>query len=356
MQANDVYEFARDVSVIFDPCRHTPDLRYSREPVLRRMGDDSLVCLHYTGGPREPHNENIVVITRSFDDGATWSPGEVLFRHPCRGAWATEIFMGGPRPMAFVGLLNAECHYLELRTSISYSDDHGRSWTEPAAVPGLPAGFSVRRGRVLSDGTWLLPIYWQEQCAAWNWRSNGAGDHHSDPAWQFRCGVLRSTDRGQAFSLHGFIRREGHLWEPDVVELAPGRLMMLMRAEGDNRLYRSDSADAGLTWSPAVRTDIPSANAKLTMFQIDGATVLFHNPAETTGWLRRRTLEAWITRDGGRTWPIRKVLARVRPDVEDRVITYPDGFLDESRRTLYLALDGVGQHYLMKVPVVELLA
>lgn len=46
---------------------------FAREPLIRRMPDQSLFCLIYTGGNCEPHPDNMVAYVRSEDDGATWS-------------------------------------------------------------------------------------------------------------------------------------------------------------------------------------------------------------------------------------------------------------------------------------------
>ena len=46
---------------------------YAREPVLARMGDGSLICTFLSGGHTEPENQNITLVTRSYDDGLTWS-------------------------------------------------------------------------------------------------------------------------------------------------------------------------------------------------------------------------------------------------------------------------------------------
>ena len=83
MEKHRIYTFGR------------PDTQgqFAREPVLRRMADGSLVCLFLTGGPTEPHNDNHVVISRSLDDGCTWSVPEPLFSHRGRAVWATELFV-----------------------------------------------------------------------------------------------------------------------------------------------------------------------------------------------------------------------------------------------------------------------
>lgn len=37
------------------------------------MPDGSLVCFSLSGGPTEPHNDNDVFVTHSYDNGRTWS-------------------------------------------------------------------------------------------------------------------------------------------------------------------------------------------------------------------------------------------------------------------------------------------
>ena len=75
---------------------------YGREPILRRMRDGTLVCLFLTGGDLEPDNKNGVAISRSLDDGVTWSEPETLFEHGDRGCWCTELFVDCAKPFAVV--------------------------------------------------------------------------------------------------------------------------------------------------------------------------------------------------------------------------------------------------------------
>ena len=346
----DDIEFAYPPQLIYDPSASSPAHPYAREPILRRMPDGSLACIHYTGGPTEPHDKNVAVITRSDDNGATWSAGEVLFEHPARGVWTTELFLEAGPPRLFVHTFCAGCHYLELKAAVSRFEGETSTWSEPQAVGGIPANFSVRRGNVLSNGTWIFPVYWQEQRGRWTWQPSDDGRFGADPSWVFCCGVIRSTDEGRSFSLHGCLRADANLWEPNVIETAPGQLLMLMRAEGANRLYRSDSTDGGLTWCPPYVTDIPSANSKLTLLKHGNRILLMHNPAEVPGWNNRRSLELWSSPDGGESWPNRTVLARVRDGIP-KVICYPDGFVEEAESMLYVACDSAKKHYLMKVPL-----
>ncbi len=341
----DGYEFKFDVTVIFQAAGNWT---HGREPVLRRMPDDSLVCLIYSGGPSEPHDDNVVLIVRSVDNGATWSAPEVLFQHSTRGVWATEIFTDTQHPLAFVHTFDAASHYLELNTFISSTTDAGHTWSAPVSLPAAFHSVVVRQGITLRDGAWLFPIYWHEARSNWDWQRNGkAFVRHT--SWRFASGIMTSRDEGRSWSTHGRIASDLDLWEPNVVEVAPGKLVMLLRAEGAATKYRADSVDGGLTWSAPYATDIPDSNSKISLLRHEDAVFMLHNPSSQPGWLHRNSLELWVSHDGCQTWPVKRVLAQsLSPD---QVICYPHGFIDARRGLLCLGLDAVHSHYFMSVPL-----
>lgn len=321
---------------------------YAREPILRRLAGGRLVCLHYAGGPTEPHDENVALVTRSDDDGDTWSAPEVLFRHPVRGVWVTELFTDAGDPCAFVHTLEAASHYCDLHTFRSFSRDGGLTWSEPATLPGGAGHVSVRQGLVLADGTWLFPVYWQEVVDGFAWQRPVDSAARKKRAWRFRCGVLRSENAGKSFTLHGWLGHPDYqLWEPNVALLGDGSLMMLMRVSGvePGVLWRSDSTDGGRSWSRPHPTDIPNPSTKLTLLAHEGAVILLNNPAPEIG--RRKPLSLWVSRDDGATWPTRLVLA---DHPAGRGVYYPHGFLDRRQRLLYLACDIKTRHYLLRIP------
>jgi len=318
----------------------------AREPVLRRMPDGSLLCLHYSGGPREPHDDNVVLVTRSRDDGATWSEADVLFSHPTRAVWATELFAeGGEPPCIFVHTLDAASHYLELKTFRSFSADAGGTWSEPVSLPGGASGCSVRQGIALRDGTWVFPIYWQEALSGWNWQKTGP-DYLPHPTWRFYCGALRSEDCGRSFTLHGNLRADVDLWEPNIVETAPDQLLMLMRAPIHGVLFRADSTDGGRTWSDPYATGIANPGTKFTLLSLDQRLLLINNAHGH----ERTHLSLWVSDDGGDTW--QRKLDLCPPDLR---MFYPHAFADPARETIYIACENAKQHYLTRVPFADVL-
>ncbi len=350
----DRIEFAYPVSCMFQADH---EFLYAREPTPRRMPDGSIVSLLYTGGTREPHPDNIAAIIRSEDDGSSWSRPQTLWKHPSRCTWGTELFTGGARPFAIFQTFCYETNYAELRAFMTFTDDSGRSWTPPRSIPGVPANFSVRQGKVLSDGSWLFPVYWVENRNNW--------EDCRDP---FVCGVIRSIDEGRHFSLHGAISTPGHAWEPEIVELDPGHLKMWIRYEHDaGVLWESESFDYGLSWTPAKASDIPNPATKFVIYPIRGRHVLINNIC-TPERRERDILEAWVSSDGCKSWSKKLPLACLSKENENTwndfwsegaplpQVAYPHGFADDKEEALYLAVDSVRKFFFLKVPYADLLS
>jgi len=326
------------------------DLNYSyaREPVIRRMPDGSLFCTFLTGGPKEPHNDNIVAAVRSFDDGETWTEIYELFRHSARGVWCTELFTEGEYPCLFVHTYNAETSYLEIQSFRSYTADAGNTWSEPKSLPGGCSNVSVRQGIVLSNGDWLFPVYWQVVEKGWNWLGNRK--------WPRNCGVLVSSDKGEHFRICGDLRAGNlaaptRLWENNCIEAEPGHVIMLARASKTGLLWRSDSYDFGRTWTPIAPSDIPNPDTKISLAKIGGNIILAHNPHFNLegGFANRVGLALWVSDDGMKTWKTK--LPLVAPDMP---MFYPHMFGDDEKQTLYLACENKLQSYFMKIPYTDL--
>lgn len=317
---------------------------YGREPVLRRMPDDSLVCLFLSGGEKEPSNDNVVMICRSEDDGETWSAPEILFSHSHRAVWATEIFTEGDVPFVFVQTYNAESWYRELQTFRSFTYDCGRTWTQPASLPCGLNGVSMRQGIVLSSGEWLFPLYRQEvREGFFDWDENIL----SQPP-NFCCGAAISADEGYSFYRFGNLRNDQiALWEPNCVELEEGHVVMMMR--GKTHLFVSESYDYGRTWSSPRQSVIPNANTKPTLLKVEDNILLINNFVPRAAFEARSHLEIWISSDMMRSW--KKKLPIMPPD---ELWFYPHAFVDEQRRMLYVAAENMHRHELIKIPFEEL--
>ena len=341
-----------------------PERKFCREAVLRRMPDGSLYCLIYSGGQREPSDENLMLGTRSTDDGRTWTPPEIIFKHSLRGVYAAELWVEDGPPSVFLQTFPAVSRYLEMRSYRSTTADQGRAWSEPISLPGVGGCFLVRRGILLADRTWLLPVYWTEQRRDdnWDWTRRRPNHDVDMKNWIERCGVLRSSDQGKTYSLHGYLHADCQLLEPACIELEPGHVVMLMRAERQGQFYRADSSDGGRSWSAAEASGIPAVASKVLLLKHQDAVLMLFNAVPTgsgnDGLGQRRQLDLWISRDGCRTWTTKHTLARVLPAAGVpawKAVCYPDGFIDAQQGQLYATVDNYRQQFLLRIPLGDLL-
>ncbi len=181
----------------------------------------------------------------------------------------------------------------EIRRRISR--DEGRTWGPVETPFGAPGSFCRQPIRILSNGDWLLPMYYSLPAA-------GHADDHSV--------VQISTDRGQTWAEHPVPESRGRV-HMSVVEVAPGRLVAFFRSRAADRIYTSRSEDFGRTWTAPVRTALPNNNASIQALRLQsGRIALIHNhhgasddPASTVWPRRRYPVTVAVSEDEGETWP-----------------------------------------------------
>jgi predicted neuraminidase len=341
------------------------------------------MCTWTTGGFSEPVPGNFTMAAFSDDNGETWSPPDVLFRHSHRGLFTTELFV--PRDgevHAFLQTYAMGVWMTQLNSYRAISRDGGKTWSGPNSIPGGIHNVWVNQGIVHSGGRWVIPVSWaehigEEWCEPTAGRSPmsprvgakeqrivelpwGAddplryrtGNDWADRNHRYVVGAILSEDQGETFRPRGYIKggRHGWLIEPKVVELSDGRIVMLIRSQRDGWLWRSESSDAGETWSPAVKTDIPNPAAKVKLLRSrDGRIFLIHNPTSSAapGMSARNPLSLWVSDDDMETWRVKVDLVRA-PKVS---LNYPDGYVDEERRELHFAWEDAVRVYQMRVPM-----
>ncbi len=188
---------------------------------------------------------------------------------------------------------------------VQTSDDGGESWTPPRRFPG-PIGLNVRFAPVrLASGTLLLPAY-------------GDFVHQS---------FFYASDDGDRWSLRSALRTlpPYEVIQPSVVELDDGVLMAVMRNTGKEWLWVTYSADEGRTWTEPVDIGLanPNSPAALLLLQNGHLLLVFNDSPES-----RRILSAALSRDGGRSWPHRRVIVEGEGSYSyPSVIQAADGFI-----------------------------
>ena len=118
---------------------HTPN-RMVCDTTLRLMPDGSWIYFMLAGGDTEPSQLNYTAITRSIDEGRTWSPlatFDVGFPREGQtiGQGPTEVLVRDSRATLFFSTHSK--HWAnDFRSWYLTSDDSFKTWSKPTALPG----------------------------------------------------------------------------------------------------------------------------------------------------------------------------------------------------------------------------
>ncbi len=327
------------------------------DTTLRQLPDGSWALMILAGGDTEPSPLNYTGITFSKDHGKSWTPLETVNVGLPRegttiGQCVTELIIKDGRCTALLSTHSK--HWAnDWRSWFIHSDDNCKTWSKPEPVPGRLQNRTFMRNRIVTkDGRILIPFQ----------HYIGPGDEQSKPPLDRaftnpRNGVIISSDGGKTWTEHGDIRltkddRYFGWAENNIAELSDGRIAMIIRADKlGGVLYYAESKDGGKTWPEfAARTDIPNPGSKATLYPLGGdAVAMLHNPNP----LHRSPLALWISFDGLKTWPYKRVLVQESADGPKGRLNYPDGFVSEDKQWLHFAYDDNRHravHYSAKLP------
>ncbi|WP_164821732.1 sialidase family protein [Paenibacillus koleovorans] len=332
------------------------------EPFYRKAPNGEHFIVFQSGGRTEPSNSNVLFVIHSPDKGESWSEPHQIFSTQGKGTWCSEVFVDEDKITAFIYEVNEDDSFSELRSFRSYSYDNGYTWTEREAFGEFHERCNMRQRIILSNGNWVIPYCYTERVSTMEDEIQDEYSVLKRPRFRYfvrnfiyRCGVLISTDRGRSFQKYIVPADEHHkfLWEPNCIELSNGDVVMYMRNEFNGWIWQSISHDGGHTWSKAEQTQIPDAAVKMRLLKLqDGRILLFCHPNPTIkpdkAWLMencrllRHPIEIWISDHDLKTWDkkinIQNLTAQRNTDRID-AYNYPDGFVDELDKKIYIAVD-----------------
>lgn len=254
---------------------------------------------------------NGVRVRRSEDGGATWGP-EVTVGKGFMGGGAIVNEANG-EIFAFV-----EKHHPPAPLTVYRSGDHGKTWSatdvviKPDSNGNVPSMHMNEHGITLRHGTHagrlLRPSRWyagRNERARWpKHYTNAIYSDDGGKTWQ-------TSDPFPAFGTG----------EGAVAELADGRIYYNSRRhwapKGVNPLRRwtAWSEDGGKTWKDLsiceVLPDGPQNTSYgcmggLVRLPVRGKDILLYSNCDSPAGRKRGTV--WVSFDGGRTWPIKRLV------------------------------------------------
>lgn len=307
------------------------------DTTFRILPNGDWAAFFVTGGSVEPHKDNYIVVSRSFDQGETWTKPETILKYHTKACLFSEVIVHGNK----ITML-AQTHggmFDHWKVVSLTSEDNGKTWSGAKPFTAMPHRAFLRNLVITSWGEWIIPYQTYDD----NGQIWFASPMEDDGGLQARNGVLISKDEGISWEKSASIGPTRGWAENNVVELADGTLVMLIRADGKGCLIRSESTDRGRTWSAPVKTDIPNPGTKFRLHKLsDGRIVLIHNPNPVTkhpnskllAMVNRNPLAMWISDDDMKTWGYQRVLTDF-----PGMLAYPDGVVDAEERYVHFIFD-----------------
>ena len=269
---------------------------------LTLLPDGGILAVWF-GGSREGADD--VAIWSSRRGAAGWSASVQLAAAEGLPHWNPVLFTkpdGGILLFYKVGR-----QIQEWFTRIIVSTDQGATWSAPQAlVLGDRGGRGPVRNKliVLADGAWLAPASTEQGI----WNAFVDISYDAGQTWTKSAAIaINGLDEAPLASVHSDIpvsaqsfRGRGVI-QPTLWESAPGKVHAFLRST-EGRIYRSDSDDAGQTWSDAYPTSLPNNNSGIDLVTLaNGALVLCYNPVGLN-WGPRTPLVLAVSDDQGQTW------------------------------------------------------
>jgi len=292
------------------------------------------------GGLGDFGHDTDVVLRRSLDGGKTWQPMQTVVSRA-----GTDVHHGPAIVLRETGAVLKFCRYWPVEaeggphkfvSSTPYAKmkelgwcdhvvrslDDGRTWSDPQPMhlpfpPGATSaatgngnhGIQLADGRLLIQGGYVLD-----------------GTRHS-------C-IFLSDDGGKTWSLGAAGAIGGTLREFGMAELADGSVYVNLRSHQKGYRAVTRSRDSGASFGPvAFDTALPAprCHAGVVRYPTDDSTqswLVFVNPANKYGGgglgSTRHSLTLRLSRDGGATWPVARLL-HAGPAAYADLAVLPDG-------------------------------
>lgn len=283
---------------------------------------------------RRDHGDVDLILKRSMDNGDTWSNQQLVHEE----GDTAKITIGNPCPV--IDETNGTIFLLFCRDNfdvfVTKSIDDGLTWSKPTNItkdvstpdwkwyatgPGVGIQLQQERYR----GRLVIPCD----------HRNNDRDKSDEKKYGNGSHVIYSDDHGKTWKRSGVIQPGAN--ECQVVELADGRLLLNMRMQTFRKGYRgiAYSEDGGETWIDFEHdNNLPGPRCqasflRYTMGNKEGKNrLLFSNPlppeppSEKKG--RRVNLTVRLSYNEGKTWPIKKSLHQ-GPCAYSCLVVLPDG-------------------------------
>ena len=261
------------------------DVHFGFPRVVRAHNRDLL--LFYRVGTTHAHDDAVIAMRRSADNGASWSEEEIIRTLDPGSSAHNPVALVCPDGRVILWTSQYE-YGANLRHPCwwSSSADHGRTWHpfsifDPSETHNC---YYVTDAIVISDGLLASDA---------TFPASGAGNCHTR--------IHHSSDDGATWTVRSLLTQpeENKGDEAGLAETVPGTTLCLHRDRGRTDIYRFWSHDGGRTWSPreSIRDVLDCVLQRPFLTPIrDGVLLLSGRD------YKRKRVVAYLSTDGGHTF------------------------------------------------------
>ncbi|MFZ2654580.1 MAG: sialidase family protein [Victivallales bacterium] len=290
-------------------------------PGIERTKRGRLIVVWFSGGDKEPHEENRIYMQTSDDDGVSFSDPEIVIEKPGVTRVYDPSLWFDPQGVLWMiynqSNMETQKHCV---CAIQCADaDAGKLKWSKERILGFDVdhSFNMNKPLVLQNGDWLMPVTWYPEPVKW-WFTVGAELQ----------GAGISADQGRTWKLYGDVKAPDWALEGMFMERADGTVVMYIRS-GGGRISQSISKDHGRTWSASESTEIVNPGSRFFIRKMpSGKWLLINTPVAN----ERKSMYAYLSGDEGRTWSKGLLLD------ERAGVSYPDAAITEDG-TVYAVYD-----------------
>ena len=297
----------------------------------------------FTGGAGELATGNMAVLLCSDDNGETWTDPAVAIVHPDVAAQVTKPQL--------------------------WTLEDGRlwvSWSQHTGTGGFDGKMGTWAAICENPGAPIDELVWSTPVRLFDGRGNGKvtvlNRGQDNEEWLTTAfdwidrnysKVYSSTDKGATWTFKGKAEVVGSTYNNAILteqtdSEGNSYLWMLLR-QLEGNMKESFSYDGGATWTNSTVSHIQHPNSAIFMNWTSSGKLLMINHKDFTG---RNNLTAFLSEDGGKTWPY-TILLDARGGV-----SYPD--VIEDNGTFYVVYDydrfNTGQMFMAKITEADIMA
>lgn len=243
---------------------------------LMPLADGALGCVWF-GGTQEGMADISIHFSRLPRGSSRWSETVKLIDDPTRSEQNPILFAAPDGRLWLIYTSqkggNQDTSVVRARTSL----DNGATWSAPATLIGEAGTFVRQPLHVTARGRWLLPTFACRTAPGEKWTG------HLDTS-----AVLASDDHGKTWVRHPVPAGVGAV-HMNSLDAGKAGLVALFRSRWADHVYRSTSADHGVTWAPPEPTSLPNNNSSIQATVLaDGRIALVYNASSQKDATARR--------------------------------------------------------------------